>query len=62
MWIDRTYRQFLNDGKITKDISKIENDIEIYIIDLVTSTKTILIDKKEDLKKIKDKLYSIEYI
>lgn len=55
-WIDRTYKQFLNDEKIIKDINKIENDIEIYIIDLVTSTKTILIDKKEDLKKIKDNL------
>ena len=55
-WIDRTYKQFLNDEKITKDINKIENGIEIYIIDLATSEKTILIDKKEDLKKIKDKL------
>lgn len=56
VWIDRTYKQFLNDEKITKDINKIENGIEIYIIDLVTSEKAILTDKKENLKKIKDKL------
>lgn len=56
VWIDRTYKQFLNDEKITKDIDKIENGIEIYIIDLATSEKTSLIDGKENLKKIKDKL------
>ena len=56
VWIDRTYKQFLNDEKIRKDIDKIENGIEIYIIDSVTSEKTNLIDKKENLKKIKDNL------
>lgn len=55
-WTDRTYNQFLNDEKITKDINKIENDIEIYVIDLATSEKINLANGRENLKKIRDKI------
>lgn len=53
VWIDRTYRQFLNDEKITKDISKIENNVNVYMINLMTSDRT---DFEGDIKKIKDNL------
>ena len=54
VWIDRTYRQFLNDEKITKDISKIENNVNVYMINLMTSDRTDF--ERGDIKKIKDNL------
>lgn len=54
VWIDRTYRQFLNDEKITKDIDKIENNVNVYMINLMTSDRTDF--ERGDIKKIKDNL------
>lgn len=55
-WVDRTYKQFLNDEEITKDINKIKDNIEIYLINLATSESIVLANKKEDIKRLIDKL------